>query len=404
MSSQIPGYQVIRKVGDGGMSSVYLAIQLSVGREIALKILSPELRTDPTFAERFYREANIVGALSHPNVISIYDVGKHGKHYYMAMDYLPGESCKDLIKQQKITALKALKIIKDITSALEYIHNQGYLHCDIKPDNILLRADGTAVLTDFGIAREIREEKASTSVAGTPHYMSPEQAQGHKLDKTSDIYNLGVLLFEMLSYRLPFMGKDAIAIAIKHVSAPIPPLPDQFKALAPLVNRMMAKKPGQRFQNANELIHAIDFFESQYLKQENTELPFKLKVGFAIQKLKDNIKSTLSLRKRLQYSFKHGLILNLTDDEFSLPDIEAIAKTIEKTMDTHGATTMNTTGLTSDSLALALETDQARKIIPSWLLNLLILVVIGGIIFPLSNDAVNNYIEHLGKPTITYID
>lgn len=404
MASQIPGYQVIRKIGDGGMSSVYLAIQLSVGREIALKILSPELRTDPTFAERFYREANIVGALSHPNVISIYDVGKHGKHYYMAMDYLPGASCKDLINDQQITALKALKIIKDITKALEYVHAQGYLHCDIKPDNILLRADGSAVLTDFGIAREIKDEKPSNSIAGTPHYMSPEQAQGHKLDKTSDIYNLGVLLFEMLSYRLPYMGKDAISIAIKHVSAPIPALPDQYEALAPLVNKMLAKKPGQRFQNANELIHAIDFYESQYLKLENTELPLKLKINFTLQKTKENIKSWLGLHKRLQYSFKHGLILSLTEDNFSVSDIEAIAKTIEKTLDTRGTATSSITGLTTDSLALALETEQARKIIPAWLLNIFIFILLTTIIMFLSNNAFNNYMEQLGKPEIIYID
>ncbi len=173
MSSQIPGYQVVRKIGNGGMSSVYLAIQFSIGREVALKVLSPELRDDLSFAERFYREANIVGALSHPNVISIYDIGKHNQHYFMAMDYLPGPSCSDLVKDGQLSAVKSVHIVKDISQALAYVHEQGYIHCDIKPDNVLFRHDGTAVLTDFGIARELKNKSASNMISGTPHYMSP---------------------------------------------------------------------------------------------------------------------------------------------------------------------------------------------------------------------------------------
>jgi serine/threonine protein kinase len=404
MSSKIPGYQVIRKVGDGGMSSVYLAIQLSVGREVALKVLSPELRTDPAFAERFYREANIVGALSNPHVISIYDVGKHGNHYYMAMDYLPGFSCKQLIRQQQVNVIKALQIVREIAKALEYIHAQGYLHCDIKPDNVLFRANGAAVLTDFGIAREIREEKNISSVAGTPHYMSPEQAQGHKLDKSSDIYSLGVLLYEMLSGRLPFLGKDPIAIAIKHVSAPIPDLPDEIGILTPLIRKMLAKKPGQRFLNANELIQAIDFFEAQYLKQENTDLPLRLKVDFYLEKWKDSVKSWIGIRKKLVYSLRHGLILKLTDDDFELCDVESLAKKIGQTIDTRGATTLNMAGLTGDSIALALETDQAKKIISSPLLHLLLLGVVAGVTYPFANEILMAIFGHTGKPVITYID
>ncbi len=404
MSSQIPGYQVIRKVGDGGMSTVYLAIQLSVGREVALKALSPELRTDPTFGERFYREANIVGGLSHPNIISIYDVFRHGKHYYMAMDYLPGTSCKDLIKKQELSPLHALKILKEITSALDYVHSHNYLHCDIKPDNILFRANGTAVLTDFGIARELPDEKTN-SVAGTPYYMSPEQAQGHKLEKSSDIYSLGVLLYEMLTYKLPFHGRDAIAVAIKHVSAPIPELPNDLQALTPLISKMMAKRPGARFQNCNELIHAIDFIESQYLKQKNTTLPLKLKISFAIQKIQARIKNNLSLSKRLHFSFKHGLILKLSQDDVAISDINAIAKTMEKNHMIQGtATTINMSGLTNDSLALALETEQAKKILPAWAMNALIITILAGILIPLVSNFILDTINETGKPLIIYID
>ena len=385
--SSVPGYQVIRKVGDGGMSSVYLAIQLSVGREVALKVLSPELRTDPTFGERFYREANIVGGLSHPNVIAIYDVFRQGKQYFMAMDYLPGDSCKDLIKKKDITPLRALEILRDIASALDYVHSHNYIHCDIKPDNILFRKNGKAVLTDFGIARELPDEKTH-SVAGTPYYMSPEQAQGHKL-----------------TFQLPYLGKDSIAVAIKHVSAPIPKLPEQLSAFSPLLSKMLAKRPGGRFQNCNELLHAIDFIESQYLKQKNKSLPTKLKITFTLEKIRSRINSLLGLRKRLVYSFKHGLILKLVEEEVAVDEIENIAKTIEQnSLPKNTATTINMAGLTSDSLMLALETEQARKIIPAPLMNLFLVALLALILTPVMEKAITNLLNETSKPEIIYID
>lgn len=405
MSSQIPGYQVIRKAGDGGMSSVYLAIQLSVGREVALKVLSPELRKDPTFAERFYREANIVGALSHPNVISIYDVGKHGQHYYMAMDYLPGASCKDLIQNHQVKPLQALRILRDITQAIGYVHAQGILHCDIKPDNILFRADGSAVLTDFGIARELDKVSKNKTVAGTPHYMSPEQAQGQKLGKTSDIYSLGILLYELLTFSLPYTGQDAISVAIKHVSAPIPELPEELEVFQPLLSRLMAKRPGARFQNAEELLHAIDFVQSQYLRHGNVTLPLKLKLVFLLHKVESRFKNALTFIKRLQYSFRHGLVLKLVEDEFNIPDVDAIAQTLEQTFDTQkNSKTLNTDELKGDAIALALQTEQAKCLIPGPLLNLLLLAIFSSVIFQLFSDQIFSYITYLGQPTITYID
>ncbi len=407
MSSQIPGYQVIRKVGDGGMSSVYLTIQLSIGREVALKILSPELRSDPSFAERFYREANIVGALSHPNIISIYDVGKHEKHFYIAMDYLPGASCKDLIKEEQIKPVQALQIIKDLASALDYVHQQGFLHCDVKPDNVLFRSNGSAILTDFGIAKEIDSTDNNHTIAGTPHYMSPEQAQGKKLDATSDIYSLGVLLFEMLTFKRPYSGKDAVAVAIKHVSAPIPELPDEFSAFKSLINKMLAKRPGARFTNINELIHAINYVEAQYLKREVKNTPLKIKLSLSSDQLSTRIKKYLGTGKRLKYSFKHGLILKLVDTDFEIPDIDAITRTLEITHNTTSHTTtssINTEKLKNDTIAIALESQQAIQLIPSWLLHSLITVLIIGISFPLLNESLFNLFSLFGKPTITYID
>lgn len=257
----IPGYQILRKVGEGGMSSVYLAIQLSVGREVALKILAPELRRDPDFGDRFFKEANIVGTLSHPNIISIYDVGSHDGHYYMAMDYLPGDSCRDKIKAGNLSLNQAVKIVRELSSALDYIHEKGFVHCDIKSDNILFNTTGMAVLTDFGIASRIQHQQQD-SVAGTPNYMSPEQSQGAAIDGRSDIYSLGILFYEMLTGNVPFQAKDAASVAIKHLSARIPALPEQYQHLQPVINKMLAKKPSARYQRGKEVIQALAAVES----------------------------------------------------------------------------------------------------------------------------------------------
>lgn len=401
MSSQIPGYQVIRKIGEGGMSTVYLAIQLSVGREVALKVLSPELRTDPTFAERFYREANIVGRLSHPNIIAIYDIGRHGKHYYMAMDYLPGATCKQLIRNQQMTPVRALSIMRDINNALEYSHQQGYLHCDIKPENIMFRADGSAVLTDFGIARDMHEDTSSSTIAGTPHYMSPEQAQGARLDKSADIYSLGILFYEMLTGLPPYHGKDAISVALKHVSAPVPQLPAELAVFQSFLQRMLAKRPGARFQNCNEMKHAIDFFEAQYLRKESGRLPLKLQAQLLLQTLQNRSKQLAGLVKHLRFSLRHGLILKLVDSDFDLPDVERISKTIETTHQTAANTGRH---LLNDPIAIALETQQARQLAPTWMVMTLLFSICLATVYIISNDILSNYLNSIGNPRIIYVD
>lgn len=382
------------------MSTVYLAIQLSVGREVALKVLSPELRTDPHFAERFYREANIVGRLKHDNVISVFDVGRHGKNYCMAMDYLPGGSCKQLL-QQTIPVLTTLGIIHDISSGLEYCHELGYLHCDIKPDNIMFRADGTAVLTDFGIARDLHEETRSSSVAGTPYYMSPEQAQGHSLDKSSDIYSLGILFYELLTGSLPYTGNDAIAVALQHVSAPIPELPDDLRIFQPLLARMLAKRPRARLQNCTELKHAIDFFEAQYLRKTNKNLPIKLQLQFFLHTFWDKLKHIGTSIKNLRFSFKHGLFLQLSDSTITIEDIEKIRQTFESTPHSNTAITEDCYG---DPIALALATQQAKRLLPTWLLIGFVLIIVSGVTFINSSGLLTEYLNSLGSPQIIYVD
>jgi serine/threonine-protein kinase PpkA len=261
---QIPGYRVIRKINQGGMSTVYLAIQISVGRVVALKVMSPTLNGDPAYSERFQREANIVGQLSHPNIVAIYDIGRHENLNYIAMDYLPGGSVHDRM-MKGVTPADALRTTREIAIALDHAHEKGYIHRDIKPENILFRADQSAVLTDFGVAKGIGGVSRMTSVGqvvGTPHYMSPEQTRGKTVDSRSDLYSLGVVFYEMLTGTVPFQGDEAVAIAIKHISAPVPRLPRQYEAYQKTLDKMLAKDPDQRFQHGREIVEALETIEN----------------------------------------------------------------------------------------------------------------------------------------------
>ena len=257
---QIPGYRIIRKINQGGMSTVYLAIQLSVGREVALKVMSPALNADPVFSERFQREANIVGQLSHPNIVSIYDIGRYKNLNYIAMDYLPGGSVHDKMATGLSTA-EILRIIREMALALDLAHEKGYIHRDIKPENILFRENNSAVLSDFGVAKTVSSASQMTNagmVVGTPHYMSPEQARGKAIDGRSDIYSLGIVFYEMLTGSVPFKADEAVAIAIKHLTAPIPKLPPQYSIYQNLLNKLLAKDPDDRCQRGKEIVMFID--------------------------------------------------------------------------------------------------------------------------------------------------
>lgn len=267
----IPGYRILRKIRQGGMSTVYLAVQQSVDREVAIKVMSPALNNDPSFGSRFYREAKIVGKLSHPNIVSIYDVGSHKHYNYIAMDYLPGKPLTERIKRG-IPLEESLSIVKDIASALDYAHQQGFIHRDIKPDNILFRADGGAVLCDFGIAKSIKTDLNMTSIGsvlGTPHYMSPEQAQGKTINQCADLYSLGIVFYEMLTGQPPFTNEDPVAVAVKHLTAPIPKLPSEYRALQAVINTLLAKNPADRYQSGQQLMEALDNLQNKLEKRSN---------------------------------------------------------------------------------------------------------------------------------------
>jgi len=265
MDFEIPGYKLKKRLGRGGMAIVYLAEQESMARDVALKVMLPQLAaSDPSFGARFLREARIVAQLSHPNIISVFDVGIVGDYHYFSMEFHNGGDLKGKIKLG-MQPQTVFTIIKQLANALGFAHSKGYIHRDIKPDNILFRHDGGVVLTDFGIAKahdSSTQMTATGTVIGTPHYMSPEQAQGQELDHRSDIYSLGIVLYEMLSGSVPFQGNSALSIGIKHLKEPVPPLPAELIQYQPLINKILAKKPSERFQSGAELARALDNFIS----------------------------------------------------------------------------------------------------------------------------------------------
>ncbi len=256
---EIPGYKVLKQLGRGGMATVYLALQESVDREVALKVMSPALMVDPNFGERFLREARIAAKLHHRHVVGVHDVGKYNDVHYIAMEYLPGGSFHiDDGKPREPTIV--LRVVREIATALAYAHSKGFVHRDVKPDNILLHDDGSSALTDFGIARANDSATRMTrtgAVIGTPHYMSPEQARGRPLDGRADLYSLGVVMFELLTGRAPFIADDPLAVGIMHITEPVPRMPHPLEALQPIVDRMMAKTPEDRFQTGDDVAAAI---------------------------------------------------------------------------------------------------------------------------------------------------
>jgi len=256
---EIPGYKIEKELGVGGMSTVNLATQTSFGRKVALKVMSPALATNPVIAARFVREAQIVSGLSHPHIIPIYDVGSQGQYHYMTMDYLTGGDLAQWIKRG-LELEEILQITENIAGALQYAHGKGYVHRDIKPNNILFREDGSPVLTDFGISRLLNANDQLTqsgSIVGTPRYMSPEALQGKTIDGRCDLYSLGVMFYEMLMKEPPYEAEDYMAIGLKHITDPVPVLPKRFEKFQPLLEKAMAKKPEDRFQSGLELIKAI---------------------------------------------------------------------------------------------------------------------------------------------------
>lgn len=259
---EIPGYRIEKKLGSGGMADVYLGVQEALDRKVAIKILNPEMVRNPMLLQRFLNEARTASRLEHPNIVTIHNVEQIGDTCFIIMEYLQ-ESLVDRIKLSptgKIEPGEAFRILKQVANALRYAHQEGFIHRDIKPDNILFRKDNTPVLVDFGIARPLDAETHLTStgmIIGTPHYMSPEQCKGEKIDAQSDLYSLGIVLYEMLTGCIPYKADSAAGILVKHIQSPIPQLSGALVKYQPLLNKMVAKEKSHRVRSGEELLNLL---------------------------------------------------------------------------------------------------------------------------------------------------
>ncbi len=257
-------YKILSRLGAGGMADVFLAEDQQLGRKIALKLLYRRFAEDPDFVERFRREARAAAGLQHPNVVSVYDRGSFDGTYYIAMEYLPGRSLKQIIRQEApLDPLRAIDITLQILKAARFAHRQGVIHRDLKPHNVIVDDAGNAKVTDFGIARAGASDMTETgSIMGTAQYLSPEQAQGRAVSAGSDLYSIGVVLYEMLTGRVPFDAESAVTIALKHVSeAPIPPSqinPDIPPELDQTVLWVLNKNPADRPEDADQMIGVLE--------------------------------------------------------------------------------------------------------------------------------------------------
>ena len=261
---QIPGYRIERELGQGGMAIVYLAVQESLHRKVALKVIRPALTMDEEFAQRFMREGRTIAQLSDPHIVTVYDISSHQGTYYLSMEYLPGGTLQQRIAHG-LNVNEVLTIAKAVVSALNYAHQHQVIHRDIKPQNILFRDNGQAVLTDFGIAKTLGATTIMTRTGlslGTPRYMSPEQIRGQGVDARSDLYSFGVMLYEMLTGNVPYNADDSFALAMMHVTAPVPALPPQLQRFQALLDTLLDKNPARRLQSGAEIIAALDASEA----------------------------------------------------------------------------------------------------------------------------------------------
>ncbi|MBU0500750.1 MAG: protein kinase [Gammaproteobacteria bacterium] len=254
---EISGYSIEEKIAEGGMATVYRAIQESLMRPVALKVLKDA--DDPSFSRRFLEEGRIIAALRHPNIVTIYDIGVADGVNFISMELVEGGDLDDRI-EAGIKPEEALAIIRKLAECLGFVHGQGVVHRDIKPGNILFRSHGEPLLTDFGIAKQLHAKNKLTldgTALGSPYYLSPEQSQGKKVDGRTDIYSLGIVLYEMLTGKLPFAGKAPIDTILMHLQEPLPRLRRSLQPFQPLLDAMTAKNPKDRYRDCATLLKAI---------------------------------------------------------------------------------------------------------------------------------------------------
>jgi len=265
IGQQLDQFQIVERIGVGGMATVFKAYQPSLDRNVAIKVLPTRHAHDPIFFKRFVQEARSIARLAHPNIVHIYNFGEQDIIKYIVMEYVDGGTLKERVKQP-LPARQAIDFVLQAAKALECAHSNGIIHRDIKPANMLLRTNGHLLLTDFGLAKILEETTNITRTGaqiGTPHYMSPEQGSGHAIDSRTDIYSLGIVLFHCLAGEPPFQSDSPLGMSVKHVHTPLPveKLIRNHNVPDPIIQvllKMAAKKPQERYQSAAELIDALN--------------------------------------------------------------------------------------------------------------------------------------------------
>ena len=321
-------YEIIRNVGEGGMANVYLAYDTILNRNVAVKILRGDLANDEKFVRRFQREAIAASSLTHPNIVEMYDVGVDDGNYFIVMEYIDGITLKSLIKKRGALSLtETIDIMLQITSAIACAHDSYIIHRDIKPQNVIILDDGVAKITDFGIAMALKstELTQTNTVMGSVHYLPPEQANGKGSTVKSDIYSLGIMMYEMLIGRVPFKGENAVEIAMKQINEAIPSVcklnPSIPQSVENIILKATAKNPKNRYDSVNEmhedLKHALEETDSKRLTYEYPEQELEktkeLKTISSIEKEKnDEVKKEKTLNKSLVIVSIIFVVLSLT--------------------------------------------------------------------------------------------
>ena len=302
-------YEIIEKIGEGGMAVVYKAKDRLLNRYVAIKILRPEFVKDEQFVENFRKESQAAAGLSHPNIVNVYDVGKEGNIHFIVMELIDGKPLSQVIDEKgRLDYKEAISIARQVASALSLAHKNQIIHRDVKPHNILITSTGTAKLADFGIARAVSKAsiaEGSEKIMGSVHYFSPEQARGAYVDERSDIYSLGIVLYEMLTGKVPFDGDNPISIALMHINDPMPSVSSQVPGIPPQLEKVIEKATDKyqsnRYKTADEMIEDLDnidfitkvmgssIFESQ-LEKKDEDISDAIKEAEDVKKREDEKK------------------------------------------------------------------------------------------------------------------
>ena len=321
-------YQIIKTIGEGGMANVYLAYDTILDRNVAVKILRGELATDEKFVRRFQREALSASSLSNPNIVEVYDVGEDNGQYYIVMEYIEGKHLKALLKKRgKLTISEVIDIMLQITNGMSVAHDSYIIHRDIKPQNIMILENGLVKITDFGIAMAMNAQELTqtNSVMGSVHYLPPEQASGKGATLQSDIYSMGILMYELLTGTLPYRGDNAIEIALKHLKEALPSikeeLPNLPQSIENIILRSTAKNPKNRYNDAREMYEDLTTCLEPSRKDETKwvykypELDQSDGKTLKIMKEPKDVKSVEKIEKKKDKSDDEPVVRKVTGDE-----------------------------------------------------------------------------------------